>query len=514
MLEITVTAPFPVGDLVARVDLDDGGAAQVVLRDGHFHGPVGGPPVRVTLTTAPAPTGEAPLASPVLDQPGAPAGTPVELRAAFEEGIAVPEGGRLAIQLTWGAACHDRVPDAPGEGTRFGSWEHILCARAVGLDEAGATLVRDGVDAWFNVDTRLTVGGSALRFGEIIALAGDFYAHLDDTAAAKLAWAWPEARGLVGWVAGDYRATTLTGDDPKVVRTILDVVARDKDEAGGIGHEIHTVVADGVFGRYPARRYLALASQNFCHFGAQPPDGSIRDADNEALRLYGAYHRRALDEAAAAAQAPNPRAAFERALITDAFACHFLTDLFASGHIRVPRRVLGERYGELRGGLSMAATMHGEDNQLGLWCMRRTPKPDAPRIVWRVYGDGALRKPESTIHLAQVQEAVRRSVAEIFTVYAAASTRGVPCCDTLATIPPEERAEALIPVVLPPGTTPRPGDVLPDETPAPQVTPNPWPLYWLLADGRLAERLGGPEQSRYTIHDARGHRMETVEMHA
>lgn len=512
--EITVTAPFPVGDLVARVELASGDTVSVVLRDGHFSGTVGGSPVRVALTDGPAPEGEAPLALPAHDRAGAPEGALVDVSDAFaEKGIAVPEGGRVAIQLTWGTPCHDPVPAPEHEGTRFGSWEHTMCARLVGKDRGGESLIREGVNAWFDSESELSIGESVLRFGEVIALAGDFYAHLDEVAANAFAWAWPEAKGLLGWVAGDYRAATLAGDAPEVTRAILDVVSRDKDKAGSAGQEVRTVVVDGIFGRYPARRYLALASQNFCHFGAQPPDGTVRDADNEALRLYRAYHGRALEEAAAAVHSPNTKAAFERALATDAFACHFLTDLFASGHIRVPRRVLGERYGIIRGALHMAGMMHGEDNQLGLWCTPRTPTGDGSRVVWRAYGDGALRKTEAVVHLAQVQEAVRRSVAELFTVYAAAFMRGASVDDALAMIVAGDRAEALIPVPLPAGAMPRAGDVMPDGSPAPEVQPNPWPRYWLLADGRLAERLGGPDENRYAIHDAHGRSTEAVTLH-
>lgn len=515
ILDITLTAPFAVGDLVARVELAGGGAEQVVLRDGRFQGPVGGTPLRFTLTTEPAPAGEAPLAPATMDRPGEPAGVPVDVKDAFgEQGIAVPEDRRVAVQLAWGTPCHDEVPGAAHEGTRFGSWEHIMCAGLVGLDATGDALVCDGVNAWFTRDMPLRVGQSSLRFGDIIALAGDFYAHLDDAAAKDFAQAWPEATGLVGWSAGDYRATTLAGDAAENTAAILKVVFTSKDKPGSVAHEAQTVIADGIFGRYPARRYLALASQNHCHFGAQPSDGSIQDATNEALQLYRAYHGRAIAEAAAAAGAASSSAAFERALVTEAFGCHFLTDLFASGHIRVPRRVLGERHGVLQGSLSMAAKMHGEDNELGLWCARRVGRPGEARVVWRVYGDGAMRTPAAAVHLGQVQEAVRRSVAEVFAVYAAASVRNAPAGEVLAAIPPADRAEARLPVPLPAGEMPRAGDVLPDGTAAPQEQPNPWPRYWLLADGCLAERVGGTEQNRYMIRDAQGRATETVEIHA
>jgi len=111
MLDITITAPFAVGDLVARVDLPGGASERIILRSGRFRGPVAGTPLRVTLTTEPAPAGETPLA--------------------------------------WGTPCHEEVPDTAHEGTRFGSWEHIMCGRLVGLGADGSALVCDDVNAWF-----------------------------------------------------------------------------------------------------------------------------------------------------------------------------------------------------------------------------------------------------------------------------------------------------------------------------------------------------------------------------
>lgn len=512
-LDITITAPFAIGDIVARVDLAGGGSTRVVLRDGRFRGQVSGQAVRVvlTLTDEPLPEGEAPLATATSDRPGAPAGAAFDVKEAFEHGIPVPEDGRVAIALTWGAPCHAEVRDA-GEGTRFGSFEHMMCAALVGLDAGGDTLVCDGVSAWFKAESKLAVGNSALSFGQIIALGGDFYAHLDERAARDFAWAWPDATGLVGWAAGDYREPTLAADSRENTSAILKVVYRDKDEPGSIAHEVKTIIADGMFGSYPARRYLALASQNHCHFGMQPPDGRISDARNYALRLYRGYHRRALAEAAEAAEALRGSAAFERALVTEAFGCHFLTDLFAAGHIRVPRKALSERFGVLQGSLSMSEGMHSEDNEAGLWVTPRVAQRGA-RVVWRAYGDGVLRKPEAAMHLRQVQEAVRRSVAEIFTVYAAVATRRASAEEALAGIAEADRGEALVPVPLAPGAIPATGDVQPDGSPAPWIQPNTWPRYWLLTDGRIAERLGPPEQNRYTVRDERGHVTETLEIH-
>ncbi|MCK6588791.1 MAG: hypothetical protein L6Q76_14545, partial [Polyangiaceae bacterium] len=309
-------------------------------------------------------------------------------------------------------------------------------------------------------------------------------------AAGELASAWPPVPGMAGWIAGDYRSVTLAGDDPSGPKSIIAFVSKNRDKDFSPAGELAAIALNSITANYPARRYLALASQNFCHFGSQPQGGGVNDAVNEALRLYRAYHARALREARAARSAVNVSRALRAAIVVDAFGCHFLTDLFASGHIRVPRRLLGERYGILIGGLRMSHEMHAEDNRLGLWCMRRIDAMrGGNRVVWRVFGDGMLRRSEAAMHLMQIEEAVRRSVAEVFAAYCGAQ------------IPEEERAEALIPVPLPPGQRPGARDALPDGSDARAELPNHWPLYWLLSDGRLARRDGGPFEDQYRYQD-------------
>jgi hypothetical protein len=491
-LDISITAPFHLGDVVARVDMEGGESARVVLRSGRFQGQVPGKPVRIALTTEAAPEGEAPLSPPLPDEPGDPKGTITSVEELFEHGVGVPDSGNVTLQIQWGTPCHEEaLPEAAPEGTRFGSWEHIMSARLIGKAADGSRLSFQQIDADFDEATRFAVGESLLTFGEIISLAGDFYAHLDAAAARELASAWPPVSGMASWIAGDYRTPTLAGDAPSGPKGILAIVSKNRDKDQNPAGELAGLALDALTADYPARRYLALASQNFCHFGSQ--GGGVNDAVNEALRLYRAYHARALREATAARGAVNVARALRAALVVDAFGCHFLTDLFASGHIRVPRRVLGERYGVLIGGLRMCHQMHAEDNRLGLWCTRRIDAIGGAgagkRVVWRAFGDGMLRRPEAAMHLKQVEEAVRRSVAEVFAAYCGAQ------------IPENERAEALLPVPLAPGERPSPRDALPDGTDAHAELENHWPLYWLLSDGRVARREGGPWESRYRYQD-------------
>jgi hypothetical protein len=485
-LDVSLTAPFSIDDVVAVVTLETGTETSVVLRGGQISQDFPARAVKIRLTTEPPPPGEAPLALALPEKTGVPRGTPVDVLDLFDVGTAIPPNGRLVQQVSWGAHCHsDRLPDAP-EGKRFASWEHVICAEFVGLDRVAddgtaRPLTFNGITAQFTKSTPLPLGRNTLTFGDVVCLGGDFYAHLDDTAAGAFSWAWPALTGLTGWIAGDYRRTTLAGDEPRLVAQLLEVIARDRDVRQGAAGEFTALALDTALHHYPARRYLALSSQNYCHFVCTTAD---RDDDsNEALRLYRVYHTRALAEARAARAASDSGSALLGALASDAFGCHFLTDLFATGHLRVPRRILGERYGILRGALYMTLTMHNEDNVEGLWCTTR--RPTEPREVWRAYGDGMLRGEPARAHLRRVQEAVRRSAAEVFAAYCDAETKV------------DQRAEAVLPVPLSPGERPSIRDVLVDGSAGWSDVANHWPLYDIDSRGRIRRRIGERWENRY-----------------
>jgi hypothetical protein len=495
-LTVSLTAPFALGDVAANVALENGQVIAVVLRDGQFSADLPSRPLRMMLSAGSAPSGERALrvASPadggMSGDEGS--GPPVDVNNLFDDpGCNIPSGGVLKGRLVWGAQCHGEQHPESGEGRRFASWEHVICAEYVGLASAPSDwseptrpLTINGIRAPFNKNTFLPLAMSSRTFGEIVCLAGDFYAHLDDSAVRDFEWAWPPISGIKGWLAGDYRASTLVGDEEANVAELLGVIRRDKDAHHNAAGEFAALAYDTAKHDYPARRYLALSSQNYCHFACPGPNAG--GDHNEALRLYRAYHERALGQAQAARQAESPESALLSALATDAFGCHFLSDLFASGHIRVPRRLLGENYGILRGALYMSRVMHDEDNTLGLWCTPRLQKSGQSRFVWRAYGDGVLRQPKADSHRRMVQEAIRRSAAEIFAAYCR------------VTLPESERAVALLPVPLGPGETPGPQDRTHTPGGAPDAAPpNHWPLYWFKSDGTVTRRTGEPSENHY-----------------
>jgi hypothetical protein len=418
----------------------------------------------------------------------APAGETVDVEQLYMSGVKIPMDGKLTIQVSWGCHCHsDALPNQLAE-KRFGSWEHDRSADFVGKRSVGEnleTLRIGGVAASFDCTTGLPVGKNELTFGQIVCLAGDYYAHLDAQARHDFAQAWPQLSLIAGWIEGaDYRDTTLDTDNRANLDDLLTIIKRDKDgDSGWLGEFAHA--GDAVKGKYPARRYLALSAENYCHFVSPGPPAQQPPLDF-ALWLYREYHERALALARKSSSSVNPVAGFRTALAVDAFGCHFLTDHFAGGHLRAPRRLLGETYGVLRGSLKMSLSMHTEDNKIGLWCRSRLPRRDGARIVWQAYGDGMLLRPEAHYNLYQVQEAVRRSAAEVFAASLNQTLNAIDCAD------------AIVPVPLPPGSGPGRDDRLPDNSPPPvNAQHNLYPLYWFDKDGKVLVRSGDPSQPIY-----------------
>jgi hypothetical protein len=462
---IDIACAVGVGDLAASVVLADGSHHDVVLTDGQLDATFSARPRQLTIDTALPGNAAAPP-----DDVRAPAADAeqVEADTLFGRPLDIPDSGRLAYDVIWDCECHGELHLRDPSG-RFGSYEHIQCAfwiGRMGTSDKAAVLTSP-----FKLlpSTPLQLLGRSIRFGELICLAGDFFAHLDRECADRFADAWPPLPRVAGWLLGpDYRSEVLLDADGAAVKALLATIHRDGTGSRSTLGEALKTATDTALHRYPARRYLALASQNYCHFGS--PDPSIK---NEALELYRGYHQLACERAAAAG---NDGTRWTLAVATEAFACHFLTDLFATGHMRTPRRALGECFGVLRGSLRMSKAMHDEDNEVGLWCTTMVPAA-GPRVVWRGFGDGKLLDPDAFVHLLQVQEAVRRSVWELYEAHA-----GRP-------VAADQRAECLVPVPLAPGRGPLPTDVFPDgQAHAEPASPNHAPLYALLRNGHVGER--------------------------
>lgn len=103
----------------------------------------------------------------------------------------------------------------------------------IGQDQLGKPLSVNHLPAKLSPGTPLAVGDKNLRFPEIVALAGDYYAHLDEKArnTPAIAAMWPPIGGVLGWLAGDYREMTLTGRSAEAAAHLLQTIYRDKEQA-------------------------------------------------------------------------------------------------------------------------------------------------------------------------------------------------------------------------------------------------------------------------------------------
>lgn len=104
----------------------------------------------------------------------------------------------------------------------------------------------------------------------------------------------------------------------------------------------------------------------------------------------------------------------------DAYACHFLEDLFAAGHIRNQRGALelffintlncSKSIAKAFAGL-LTAAQHERDGNEGL------NVSSEENGCWRVYGDGCFFSPKNSGNKAKVVQATQRSIDEVYQAY-------------------------------------------------------------------------------------------------
>ncbi|MGH9280089.1 MAG: hypothetical protein ACRD12_18570 [Acidimicrobiales bacterium] len=203
----------------------------------------------------------------------------------------------------------------------------------------------------------LAVGASDehffVRHGDVIALSGDFF--LADPSPLTA----PASSGLFDLAAVPGDRGRMPGTRDELVCG-LKVMAVDEDapdarfEAGGefADYELSPTATRSEVERRVRDRFLALAAANVDHFLAPwgdepeaPQPGMSRFGSARAA--YGALHRAALDEAWRLGRFGDD---VSRAMAREAAAQHYLTDAFASGHLRTPiaaiRRFWHHRYPE------------------------------------------------------------------------------------------------------------------------------------------------------------------------
>lgn len=144
--------------------------------------------------------------------------------------------------------------------------------------------------------------GQRLSFGEVVALAGDYFATYDEMRDLVQK---PGGKARIAWAR--WRALELKSLEPLVPDEVKDAVME---------------------------QYYLLASRNLSHFSA----------GGTAWQAYVLWHSKALVDALQAGE-KSDKQSWRRALTKEAFGHHFLTDMFSAGHVRTPRAAIRDWYG-------------------------------------------------------------------------------------------------------------------------------------------------------------------------
>jgi hypothetical protein len=150
--------------------------------------------------------------------------------------------------------------------------------------------------------------GVAFSYGAIIAMAGDLYETPLDLIRADV--------------------QELTKLKELVDRSTRFYATRKADKALDVDNDTWDEATGG--------RYLRLAEDNYTHFAPDTLFGGLGVTHGNHRSEWETYHRQAIEEAQRLALLPeNQNRSYipASALVINAFADHFLTDAFASGHL-------------------------------------------------------------------------------------------------------------------------------------------------------------------------------------
>eukprot|EP01013_Petalomonas_cantuscygni_P016026 TRINITY_DN32968_c0_g1_i1.p1 TRINITY_DN32968_c0_g1~~TRINITY_DN32968_c0_g1_i1.p1 ORF type:complete len:687 (-),score=153.03 TRINITY_DN32968_c0_g1_i1:130-2190(-) len=210
-------------------------------------------------------------------------------------------------------------------------------------------------------------------------------------------------------------------------------VSADEVKAIGLRYPIASIL--GFI--HPSVVYATVTNNDHFHNIIGPPAASSSTPSlptlGPAIDAYAAGHRLAAAIARAAgaatpddASGPLPlrgnRRLLRLAVAVESFAQHFLTDIFASGHMSTPRReldALNEIVNEVSVGDALAKVAHDEANAVGL-TVRAAAAQGATDPSWRAYGDKHFLTRGNKENRRRAVEAADVSLEEIVQQYLAA----------------------------------------------------------------------------------------------
>lgn len=178
------------------------------------------------------------------------------------------------------------------------------------------------------------------------------------------------------------------------------------EEVADMTNRLWNVATGGSNMTYPLSHstYLALAKNNIDHFSSCAKDA------------YQAGHEKALAiiRQIRGASAEEQTKLIHKALAMEAAAGHFLTDLFSSGHVRVPRKALYNLKTLFGISVPTAITgiftlvMHNEDGEHGVWV-----NDELTGEAWQAFGDATLFNGRSQENRIKAYTAARMGMLEL-----------------------------------------------------------------------------------------------------
>ena len=342
-------------------------------------------------------------------------------RLTSEEGVELQPTSDPTV-VVFSEFDHPSVLAGPRRRPRIALWEsgeHVLLGDNVSLP---------GIPK----GTKIPIGrGISATYGQVLALAGDFVGIPN----APICQGATEAECKVRFANAVNEMIAGSDEKANEIATILrmineEVEALNKAIQRGDGKPSDVYKQFGIareldFNRITNGRYLNLAATNFDHFG----DG--------AVAAYKAGHALALiraeDAGKGALSQPGVPWKLESAYFLNAFADHYLSDLFSAGHLR-PDRVklhiwspVGVLGTEIMCGDYLAKFVHDEDSRYGLNV--ENERSDH----WRAYGDNRYFDKENQKNRQFCEEAVQVSIQEIYQAYL--TKNGAPVFGALKLIP-------------------------------------------------------------------------------
>jgi hypothetical protein len=278
--------------------------------------------------------------------------------------------------------------------------------------------------------------GLVVTYGQINGLAGDFYGTSqpisDGTtdenrqrrfmaafnALARDSIMYPyydtkaEAEAIINYLQREIKAVNeaiANGVDPSEAYATLPSSMRQT-------MELNSLTSTRTESESMIPSYIGLLHINFDHFGT------------DMHLAYEAGHAKAIE----AAVCGN----LEEAYTINAFADHFLQDMFSSGHLRVPRRYLHDRTmawdylsfvsrpvaeprnceSPRKGSLTIPQKMHDEESAIGLTVQNGNGE------TWTAYGDARAFDAVAATNKAKCLAAVQASADEIYRAYSSYNT--------------------------------------------------------------------------------------------